>query len=499
MQVRQSVARVPQASAVAAEASGVGSESPGNPTDWASILVLELTVLCVLVPATALTLSSRLPVLEFVATLILSSLPGFLYVRFVEFRGPSVWSEYVFNLHRLGVEDDSANLPPTLNDLRLRRASDISSHLAEANIYTQKFDAHFGTSNRRRWQEGEQGHHLQQQRSIVRQLDLLMPIVVSTLVIVIGWVIVFAEPKFLTGEAPLLVEQLRAGFLGSYVFVLQSLVRRYFQNDLKASAYYAITERIIIVPIVIAALSVALPMSDRAEIAPAFVVGVFPVVGLRAINSLVSRRLTTTIPSLQSAYPLSNLDGMTIWYETRLLEEGIEDMQSLITANVVDLMLNTRIPVSRIVDWLDQAHLYIHLAPCEEPTSTRRKRKSARSGEASNGHETSDRKLLRRYGIRCATDLEDAFAGYVRTDASLRPRVAKADQEDYYGGLKNLIKVDGGPSVTLTVLNCLQREPTLDYVRNWKAVEARATLRSSRSDETSNAEVNGGHRRDHGQ
>ncbi|HEV2069139.1 MAG TPA: hypothetical protein VGR26_05045 [Acidimicrobiales bacterium] len=492
MKARETVTRVQQPPAVAGEAPGVASESPGNQTEWASILVLELTVLCVLVPATALTLSSKVRVLEFVATLILSSLPGFLYVRFVEFRGPSVWNEYVFNLHRLGVEDDSESLPPTLDDLRqARRASDIPSHLAEVNIYTQKFDAHFGSSNRRRWEKGQQDHHLHERRPVVRQLDLLMPILVSTLVIGIGWAIVFAEPEFLTGGAPPLVDQLRAGFLGSYVFVLQSLVRRYFQNDLKANAYYAITERIIIVPIVIAALSVALPMADRVEIVTAFVVGIFPLVGLRAVNSLVSRRLKTTLPSLQSAYPLSDLDGMTIWYETRLLEEGIEDMQSLITANVVDLMLNTRIPVSRIVDWLDQAHLYIHLAPVEEPSSSRGARKRARSRGTSGGHEPSDRELLRRYGIRCATDLEDAFAGYVRTDTKLRSRVAKSDQDDYYGGLKNLIKVDRGPSITLTVLNCLQREPTLDYVRNWKAVASRSARPSDGTAGTEDLNVNG--------
>lgn len=470
----QKATRVQHPPAVAREAPGIGSESPGKQTEWASILVLELTVLCVLVPATVLTLSSKVRVLEFVAALILSSLPGFLYVRFVEFRGPSVWSEYVFNLHRLGVEDDSENLPPTLHDLRQGRpAADSSNRLAGVNIYTQKFDAHFGTSNRRRWEEGQHEHWPHERRSMVRQLDLLMPILVGTLVIGTGWAIVFAEPEFLTGGAPPIVDQLRAGFLGSYVFVLQSLVRRYFQNDLKANAYYAITERIIIVPIVIAALSVALPMADRVATVTAFVVGIFPIVGLRAINSVVSRRLKTTLPSLRSAYPLSDLDGMTIWYETRLLEEGIEDMQSLITANVVDLMLNTRIPVSRIVDWVDQAHLYIHLAPVEEQSSSRGVRKRVRSRDASSGHQLSDRELLRRHGIRCATDLEDAFAGYVRIDTKLRPRVAKADQEDYYGGLKSLIKVDGGPSITLTVLNCLQREPTLDYVRNWKAVAAR--------------------------
>ena len=122
--------------AVAAEAFGAGSESQAKQTEWASILVLELTVLCVLVPATALTLSSRMPVLEFVAILILATLPGFLYVRFVEFRGPSVWSEYVFNLHRLKIDKNPANLPPTLTDWRQAREDGLTapSHAGDVNI-----------------------------------------------------------------------------------------------------------------------------------------------------------------------------------------------------------------------------------------------------------------------------------------------------------------------------------------------------------------------------
>lgn len=440
-------------------------------TEWRSVFLLELTVLGVLLPATVLTLSSRALVLEFVAILILSSLPALLYVRFVEFRGPSVWSEYVFNLHRLRVENNKAKLPRTLDDYRPR--SDMESGKSidgqEINIYTQKFDAHFGRSNRRRWQQGIDGDHSRQGSSLVQQLDLLFPILVSTIVVTIGWAFVFADPDFLAGGGPPLVEQVRAGFLGGYVFVLQFLVRRYFQNDLKASAYYAVTERIIVVAIVVAILNVASPLSNNAAIPTAFAVGMFPVVGLRAINSLVSRGLKSNIPSLQSAYPLSDLDGMTIWYETRLLEEGIEDMQNLTTANIVDLMLNTRIPVGRIVDWLDQAYLYIHLAPVEGPR--RASKRKERGQEGPTGRDGSDRYLLRRYGIRCATDLEDAFAGYGKS-TFLESRVSKADQGEYYRSLKNLINVgDGSPSVTLTVLNCLRREPNLEHVRSWKALD----------------------------
>ena len=51
----------------------------------------------------------------------------------------------------------------------------------------------------------------------------------------------------------------------------------------------------------------------------------------------------------------------------RLVEEGIEDMQNLATANLVDVILHTRVPVGRLVDWLDQAYLALHLPPRQEP------------------------------------------------------------------------------------------------------------------------------------
>jgi len=71
------------------------------------------------------------------------------------------------------------------------------------------------------------------------------------------------------------------------------------------------------------------------------------------------------VPSLEQTYPLSDLDGLNIWYESRLLEEGIEDMQNLTTVNLVDVMLNTRIPVERLVDWIDQSILFLHLGALE--------------------------------------------------------------------------------------------------------------------------------------
>ena len=89
----------------------------------------------------------------------------------------------------------------------------------------------------------------------------------------------------------------------------------------------------------------------------------------------------------------------------RLFEEGIEDLHGLVTANLVDVILGTRIPVDRLVDWLDQALLYLHV-PAE---SSKR----------------LPRDELRALGIRTATDLERAWESTDREAAAVRQQLAE--------------------------------------------------------------------------
>ncbi|MGH2867480.1 MAG: hypothetical protein ACRDNK_07925 [Solirubrobacteraceae bacterium] len=70
-------------------------------------------------------------------------------------------------------------------------------------------------------------------------------------------------------------------------------------------------------------------------------------------------------------------------------------VESLAHHDVVELMLQTRIPVPRLVDWVDQAILYLHAGPRSADQSSR----------------AQCLKDLRCYGIRTATDLDNAFTG----------------------------------------------------------------------------------------
>jgi hypothetical protein len=193
------------------------------------------------------------------------------------------------------------------------------------------------------------------------------------------------------------------------------------------------------------------------RVAVAFVVGFFPLVGLQAIQKMAAVALRTVVPSLKNDYPLSDLDGLSVWYESRLLELGIEDLENLATANLVDVILHSRVPVGRLVDWIDQATLYLHL----EPAGRSRKDRAA-----------SSRYRLRRLGVRTATALEAAFSpGDVSADVGPEDEVLVpfVDNAELLEALRWALNDKGqGPSVTQTLLKAFRIAPNLEHVRHWK-------------------------------
>ena len=51
------------------------------------------------------------------------------------------------------------------------------------------------------------------------------------------------------------------------------------------------------------------------------------------------------------------VDGITLWDEYRLEEEGIENVQNLATADLITLALKTHFNFRTLLDWVDQAVL----------------------------------------------------------------------------------------------------------------------------------------------
>ena len=351
----------------------------------------------ILVPTIYLDQSSRLFVLKLVSAGLLAFLPGWLYLQFIRNKGRSLYDEYVLNLFRLHI-DKPANLPApprhTTYYLPWSKAHEKLQTKSKDNLYRSKFEAIYGRSS------------VSTLRLIVekgkppRRTEAFSPVVYATLIMCLGWVLVL-QPELLgalrlgeivpSGRPLLPVEPRQFGFLGAYTFIIQDLVRRYYRDDLRTSGYIAAISRIVFSAVLI--MTVNLMWTDQAsqqENILAFFIGFFPQIGLQVLKTALTKPLGKLVPSLSTEYPLSSLEGLNFWYEARLNEEGIEDQQNLVSASLVDLMLRTRAPVMRLVDWLDQSFLQLHL-PADP--------KNLKSMSMD----------LRRLGIRTATEFENTF------------------------------------------------------------------------------------------
>lgn len=339
------------------------------------------------------------------AVWLLSFLPGWLYVRFLGLRAGALWNEYVLNLYRLGA-DDIKYLPPPPKDSRFAEVPD-SGHGGSRgdNIYRQKFDAYYGRQVSEKSGRGE---------DFTVNVETLFPVFLCTSTLAVAWSVLLWEPVSVIDPAEPWAA-LEFGFLGAYAFAVSMLVRRFYQSDLRPSAYATVVLRIVLVMLIVIVLhqlfavtAAASPVTNQSEMVVAFVVGFFPLIGLQALQRAAAKVLHVFVPQLAPDYPLDQLDGLNIWYEARLVEEGVEDMQNLSTMNLVDVILHTRAPVGRLIDWVDQAFLLIHL-DCADRDELAAARKATDPGQLNPRNGAVTRVALRRVGVRSATDLLKTF------------------------------------------------------------------------------------------
>lgn len=390
---------------------------------WTNAIGLAaLGLLFGVIPVLVFARGEQVFLLELVVIVLLAMVPGFLYLQFLGVRGQTLWEEFVTNITRLDIAE-YGELPV------------LGEPVLSSNLYAQKFQAVYGLEDIKHSGRRSQG-------------ETLIPMLWLTVVVAIGWTLVMQpEPlrsaalvfKDVNAALPTLnAEAIAVGFVGAYFFVVQMIVRRYFQDDLKADAYVNALQRIISVVLIVGVLALVWPQdwSDPVLLAVAFFIGIFPQIGLDLIWEVVKRSGVRALrPSLESEYPLSELDGLNVFYESRLLEEGIEDMQNLATADLVSLMLQTRIPLGRLVDWIDQCLLNLHLPPKKEDEYSK------------------ERLALRLYGIRTATNLIGAW-------------------KDWSGPVSETGLLGGGASDTAvrveTIITSLHCDPNLRHVIAWK-------------------------------
>jgi hypothetical protein len=241
-----------------------------------------------------------------------------------------------------------------------------------------------------------------------RSLSAALPVLISTLLITLGWTLTLLPTDDLSSitEKKLFLlftpkpEAFVYGFLGAYFFALNMTFRRYVRSDLTPKAYAHVVLRLVAVFILVWVSGhiidgTSSEAASGALLVFAFCIGILPDTAMALIQDAIRQRgvLRGLVPSLREEHPLTNLEGMNLYDQARLLEEGIENVENLAHHNLFELMLRTRIPTPRLVDLLDQAILYLHVSD------------ALHTEDHSNAAHCNDRSHLRVYGIRTATDL----------------------------------------------------------------------------------------------
>jgi hypothetical protein len=280
------------------------------------------------------------------------------------------------------------------------------------------------------------------------------PIFVATVVITMGWILTLMPVDAnLTinnaGEIPNLFVPARKalvfGFLGVYFFALNMSLLRYARADLKPKAHSSIAVRFFVVVISAWVIGLSVGEGNLVLLAIAFIVGIFPESAITIIREVIKKEsgVGQIIPYPKEEHPLTELEGIDIYDRSRLADEGVTNIEALAHHDLIDLMLETRIPVPRLVDWLDQAILYLHLTPSVGKTEPG----DVLSAEAKKLN--SIRGCLRCYGIRTASDLINAHA-----DPRLEHILKGLGKED-----QDRIEV---------VLNALADDDWIDCITHWR-------------------------------
>lgn len=372
------------------------------------LLFILITFIYILFP-----LIDRSAWLNFARAVIIvigTSLPAATYAYYTQGRLPTFFKEYKQNLRRLGFWEN-------------------------AQEYQDKFDAVYGTPAT---------------KQLTRAVN--SPIGITTLLILLGWTLVFfpipeTTDSFLPNPTPLAY-----GFLGAYIFGLASLIRQYVTNDLQLRYYASLSVRYLTVMVLAWLVAFFVPalapnISEEYLLVISFTLGIFPSLGLRLVQRVTTTLLGIAYKGFDEDYPLSDLDGLNAYHEDRLTLEGIENIHGLISTNIIDLMLKTRFPTEQIVDWIDQGLLRIH------------------------AHDYYPQFL--KNGLRTATDFLDSYAGtaYPTPESKREWRQRLAQLIDS--------KAKGSPAtpenqlaLTLTFLEtvdlALRSDPNLYHIRYWR-------------------------------
>ena len=263
------------------------------------------------------------------------------------------------------------------------------------------------------------------------------------MIFALGWIVVLLNAEvdvnvLETGVRSLIAPWPSAtafAFLGAYVFILQAALRAYFRGDLRPKFYGYAALRVIVAVVFSWVLDMMMPTGEDAPLLliTAFAVGLVPDTFILRLREFL--RDKELIAQLTEKHPLTVLEGPDIYDRTRLEQEGVTNVEALAHSNLIELILQTRIPPGRLIDWTDQAHLYLHLH-----------RDAAKEG-------ARHMETLREHAIRTASDLLVAY----------RAAESRGDEAT----ITTMLNSPNGPPLIQTVVDAISDEEWMSQILTW--------------------------------
>lgn len=153
-------------------------------------------------------------------------------------------------------------------------------------------------------------------------------------------------------------------FLGAYIWSIQYIFRRMMTLDLPPGAYYNIGSRmvyssflaVVIQHFIINGSDENHGILSNQLIAISFLVGIFPERALSWMKDSLGNIFANKSHSA-NPLPLEMLEGVSGFHKARLLELGIDNVQNLAQASLMELILKTPFKPRVLIDWMAQARL----------------------------------------------------------------------------------------------------------------------------------------------
>jgi len=159
---------------------------------------------------------------------------------------------------------------------------------------------------------------------------------------------VWLYPKeFVLASVPVLY-----AFVGVYLFNLGTLIRRLYLADINEQVFWGAINRLLLsLGLALVIMKGGIPNAGSLFY---FSIGFLANIVLDWLLEKTLQLLDIRQPK-QDNLPLQMVRGIDIWKEYRLEEEGIESVQNLATADVLELAVKTHYGFRTLIDWIDQS------------------------------------------------------------------------------------------------------------------------------------------------